>query len=135
MSDKRFTPSPYHLMSAAEKRAASSLSVREAAVSCPSCGTQVMPVDLIPHVEQRCVGPRMPGPGSKWVKAPEVYTHDVPDSTLSDWVKTGKVTRRGSRGDYEYLWRDLAPLIALRVISRRRNSGGPESSLDTKPPH
>lgn len=130
MSAKNFTASAYHTMSIAEKRALSTANVREAAIPCPSCLTQVMPADLLAHVQQRCSGPREPGPGSKWVTFREVRAHGVPKQTLTDWVKTGKVRRRGSRVDYEYLWRDLVVLIAERLLERRRESGSPDSALD-----
>jgi hypothetical protein len=122
--------SDYRKLSIVEKRAQNIATVREAAIPCPSCGTQVMPVDLLAHLQQRCAGPREPGPGSKWVTFREVRSHGVPKQTLTDWVKTGKVRRRGSRVDYEYLWRDLVVLIAERLLERRRESGLPDSALD-----
>lgn len=119
MSRDRFTASRYHLMSAAEKRAAS-LSVREPAVTCPDCDTQVMPADLLAHLEHRCPGPREPGPSSKWVTWREALALGVPKMTLSDWVRRGRVRMRGERGDRRYLLRDLSLRIVHWRSGRRR---------------
>lgn len=119
MSNKRFTASPYHLMSAAEKRAASTASVRERSVACHSCDTQVMPEDLPSHV-QRCEGPGAPGPRDKWVNARDPIVRNVPKATRSYWVQRGFVRVRGEPIDREYLLRDLAKRIAIRQSFRRR---------------
>lgn len=125
MSQKRFTASAYHLMSAAEKREFS-LSVREAAVSCPVCDTHVMPVDLLPHLAQRCAGPRAPGPASKWVTWREAVpvirraldvTARAAELRLARWARPDRhgviaVRSRGGRGDRQYLLGDLAKHLA-----------------------
>lgn len=118
MSKDRFTASAYHRMSAAQKRDFS-LSVRETAVACPRCDTHVMPADLLAHVEQRCPGPREPGPGSKWIGWKEARSL-VPERTLVRWIEGGRVRFRGGRGDRQYLYRDLAQNLAHRRLSRRR---------------
>jgi hypothetical protein len=118
VSKERFTASRYHLMSAAEKRT-QSLNVREPPTTCPSCGTQVMPADLIAHCEQRCQGPREPGPGSKWISWQEARSL-VPKPTLVRWIKGGRVRFKGGRGDRQYLYRDLAQHLAQRTRNRRR---------------
>lgn len=120
MSSKRFTASRYHLMSAAEKRAGSLATVREPAVTCPSCDTQLMPTDLLAHLEQRCAGPREPGPGAKWVTGREACALGVPQQTLSFWARSGEVRFVGERMDRKYLHRDLALKIAQRRGFRRR---------------
>lgn len=111
--------SRYHELSIAEKQAESLARVREQPVACPSCGTQVMPADLIAHVEQRCSGPRDPGPGAKWITWREARAL-VPKRTLVRWVDGGRVRFRGGRGDRQYLYRDLAQNLAQRRIKRRR---------------
>lgn len=118
MSQKRFTASAYHLMSAAEKRAVS-LNVREPAVTCPDCDTQVMLVDLLAHIEQRCPGPRTPGPGAKWVNHREALAM-VPSATLTRWTSKGRVRTRGERGGRQYLHGDLVRRLAIQRLGRRR---------------
>lgn len=119
MSRDRFTASDYHLMTAAEKQAASNARMREQPVACPSCDTQVMPVDLLAH-QERCEGPREPGPGSKWINHRDAIARGVPRGTLSRWVDKGLVRVRGGRGEREYLLRDVAKKIAQRRGFRRR---------------
>lgn len=114
-----YRPAQYHLMSAAEKRAASTASVRERSVACQRCDTQVMPEDLPSHA-QRCAGPGEPGPRDKWVSARDAIVRNVPKGTRSYWVKRGFVRVRGERIDQEYLLRDLAKRIAIRQSFRRR---------------
>ncbi len=120
MSKDRFTASSYHRMSAAEKQASSLASVRELPMACPNCDTQVMPEDLIAHLDQRCTGPREPGPGSKWVNWQQALAMGVLDRTLKRWVKAKHVRYKGSRGDRLYLRRDLVKRLVLkRIVSRR----------------
>ena len=119
MSKDRFTASSYHRMSAAEKQAASLSAVRELPVACPRCDTQLMPDDLLAHLDQRCAGPREAGPGSKWVNWREA-TALVPERTLKRWVQARHVRYRGGRGDRMYLRRDLVKRLALRRIVSRR---------------
>ena len=109
----------YHQLSIAEKRTEALARVREPAVQCPGCDTQVMPADLLNHLEQRCPGPREPGPGSKWISWQEARSL-VPKPTLVRWIKGGRVRFKGSRGDRQYLYRDLAKNLAQRSLNRRR---------------
>lgn len=110
---------PYHRMSLQEKQAEVLVRAREPAVACPSCDTQVMPADLLAHVEQRCAGRRDPTLGSKWVSWREARAL-VPHRTLIRWVDRGVVRVRGDRGDRQYLYRDLATRVAqLRGFRRR----------------
>lgn len=121
MSSKRFTASRYHLMSAAEKRAGSLATVREPAVTCPSCDTQLMPADLLAHLEQRCAGPREPGPGAKWINWREaIGINGVTPMRLSRWARNGHVRFVGERQDRKYLHRDLAVRVANMRGFRRR---------------
>jgi hypothetical protein len=110
----------YQRLSLAEKRAEDLSRVRETAVTCPSCDTQVMPADLLAHIEQRCPGPREPGPGAKWVNHREALGMGVSRATLSYWTRTKKVRFLGERQDRRYLMRDLALSIAHRRRGRRR---------------
>lgn len=110
----------YQKLSIHEKRARDLTSVRESAVSCPSCDTQVMPVDLLVHMEQRCQGPRDPGPSAKWVTWREALAMGVPANTLARWARSGFVRYVGERQDRKYLLRDLALKIAQRNGFRRR---------------
>lgn len=112
--------SRYHSLPIAQKRAESLARVREPAVSCPICDTQVMPVDLIAHVEERCSGPREPGKGSKWLTWREALDLGVSRMMLSRWARSGKVRARGLRGDRQYLARDLQVLLAYQRANRRR---------------
>lgn len=112
--------SRYHRLPIAQKRAEGIARMREPAVTCPSCDTQVMPAELLTHVEQRCEGPREPGPGAKWVNFREAMVLGVPRATLSFWTRTGQVRFLGERQDRQYLMRDLALKIAQRRGFRRR---------------
>jgi hypothetical protein len=114
------TPAAYHKLSITEKRALDLDRVREPAVTCPSCDTQVMPVDLLPHLDQRCPGPRDPGPGARWIPHREVMAMGVPRGTLSRWANNGLVRFTGERQDRKYLYRDLAVKVAQRRGFRRR---------------
>lgn len=111
----------YHQLPIAAKRAEAIARMREPAIACPrDCGTQLMPDDLLAHLEQRCPGAREPGPGSKWVTSREAVYLGVTEMSLSRWVRDGLVRARGKRGDRQYLKRDLVIQIALRRVSRRR---------------
>ena len=111
--------SRYHQLSIAEKRAENLSRVREPSVTCPQCDTQVMPADLLAHLEQRCAGPREPGPGAKWINWQEASAI-VPKRTLVRWIDRGYVRVRGERGDRQYLHRDLAMRVSQMMGSRRR---------------
>lgn len=102
-----------------QKRAEAIARAREPSVSCPECDTQVMPADLLAHLEQRCPGPREPGPGSKWVNWREARSL-VPERTLVRWVDRGFVRVKGDRGDRQYLYRDLAKRVSQMRGFRRR---------------
>ena len=112
--------SRYHKLSAVEKRAESLSVAREQSVACPTCDTQVMAVDLLRHMEQRCPGPREPGPGSKWVTWREAKALGAPPYALTRWIQRGHVRFVGERQDRRYLLRDLALKIAQRRGFRRR---------------
>lgn len=112
--------SRYHRLPIAEKRAEDLARVREPAVTCPSCDTQVMPADLLAHLDLRCPGPRDPGPGAKWLTWREALAFGVPKRTFKRWVKRGCVRFKGNRGDRLYLARDLVVRIAQQRASRRR---------------
>ena len=120
MSKDRYTPHPYHKLSAAQKQAQSLAAVRELPVSCPRCDTQLMPEDLIAHLDQRCTGPREPGPGAKWVNWQGAIAMGVPERTFKRWVQAKHVRYKGGRGDRLYLRRDLVKRLALRRIVSRR---------------
>lgn len=124
MEDDAQRPSPrpaaYHKLPIAQKRAMAYAAQREPAVACPRCDAQVMPADLLAHVEQRCAGPREPGPAAKWVTWREALALSVPETTLSFWARTGQVRYLGERMDRRYLLRDLALKIAQRRGFRRR---------------
>lgn len=112
--------STYQKLSIHEKRAYDLRSVRESAVTCPICDMQVMPVDLLNHLELRCTGPREPGPSAKWATHREAVAMGTTKWTLSRWVDRGDVRVKGSRGDRFYLVRDLVLRIARRRSIRRR---------------
>ena len=112
--------STYQKLSISQKRASDLARVREPAVTCPRCDTQVMPSDLLGHLEQRCSGPREPGPGAKWISHREVMAMGVPRATLSFWAGSGQVRFLGERQDRKYLYRDLALKVAKRMGFRRR---------------
>lgn len=111
--------SRYHDLPIAQKRSEALARVREPSVTCPSCDTQLMPADLLAHLEHRCSGPREPGPGAKWVNWREARSI-VPARTLVRWVERGFVRVRGGRGDREYLHRDLATRVSQMRGFRRR---------------
>jgi hypothetical protein len=110
---------PYHKLSITAKRTEALARAREPAVMCPSCDTQVMPVDMLVHLELRCTGPREPGPGAKWVTWKEAIAM-VPERTFRRWVRRGYVRFERGRGDRLYLLRDLVLRVALRQANRRR---------------
>ena len=112
--------SSYQKLSIADKRALDLSRVREPSVSCPQCDMQVMPVDLIAHLADRCSGQREPGPSAKWVDARDAIVRGVPKATLSYWVERGFVRARGDRMDRQYLLRDLALKVAQRNGFHRR---------------
>lgn len=110
----------YHGLSIQEKQAHALASVREQPVACPSCDTQVMPADMIAHLDHRCTG-REPGPRDKWITHSQALAMGVKKQTLSDWVKARWVrTNNAGRGDRQYLERDLVKRIAFRRVIRRR---------------
>lgn len=112
--------SDYHKLPIAQKRMQNIARVREPAVSCPDCDTQVMPADLLQHLQERCAGPRDPGPSAKWVTWAEARKMGVPKQTLSRWASSGLVRSIGGRMDRKYLHRDLALKIAQRRGFHRR---------------
>lgn len=111
----------YQKLSITQKRALDLARVREASVPCPGeCGMQLMPADLLSHLEQRCTGRAEPAPSSKWIPHREVMAMGVPRVTLSRWVERGFVRVTGERQDRKYLYRDLAVKVAQRRGFRRR---------------
>jgi hypothetical protein len=122
---------PYHRLPIAEKRALAIGSQREPAVTCPTCDTQVMPADLLAHMEQRCAGPREPGPGARWIiwrhavaiirRASPGMSEPAAMKRLSRWsLPDGRgvvaVRVRGSRGERQYLHADLVKHIAWSMV-------------------
>lgn len=112
--------SRYHRLPIAQKRTEGLARIREPAVTCPSCDTQLMPADLLKHMQEWCTGPREPGPGARWVTHREVMALGVPRATLSRWTNNHQVRFIGERQDRRYLYRDLAVKIAQRRGLRRR---------------
>lgn len=110
----------YRRLSVVQKRALDLSRARDAAVRCPECDMQVMPADLLAHLEQRCSGRPEPGPGAKWVSWREAIAQGVPRETLARWARSGLVRYVGERQDRKYLLRDLALRIAQRNGFRRR---------------
>jgi hypothetical protein len=111
--------SDYHKLSVGEKRAQALATVRESAIACPSCDTQVMPADMPSHLE-RCGGPREPGVGSKWITWQEALALGAPARSIVRWRQRGLIRTRGGRGDRQYLLRDLVKRVASRRYERRR---------------
>jgi len=111
---------PYQKLSIQQKRELDLSKVRDAAVRCPHCEMQVMPVDLLVHVAQRCAGRPEPGPGAKWITHREALAMGVARATLSFWVERDFVRATGERQDRKYLLRDLALKIAQQKGFRRR---------------
>lgn len=112
---------PYHKLSIGQKQLAAREQLAEPPVACPSdCGTRLQPADLLAHVEERCPGPRPPGPGSIWVDWRGALRTGVKPMTLHDWVQRGEVRAIGPRQDRKYLLRDLVSRVARRRIDRRR---------------
>jgi len=111
----------YHRMSVGEKQAHAREGMREPSVTCPACGTQTTPADLVAHSTKRCPGrPPDPAPHSRWVNWREARALGVPATTLSFWARAGQVRFLGERQDRRYLLRDLALKIAQRRGFRRR---------------
>lgn len=112
--------SEYHRLPIAQKRAQALAVARESSVSCPACDTQVMPADLLKHMDERCTGLREPHGGSKWVVWGEALKLGIAKGTLHYWVDTGRVRWRGELQDRQYLLRDLVTIIAIRKLRQRR---------------
>lgn len=113
--------SRYQRLSAVEKRTEAIASIREPSVACPSCNMQLMPDDLLKHMDERCSGTREPHGGWKWATWADVAKLDVAAGTLHYWVQQGRVRRRGDRIDYQYLLRDIVLILAARRRRQRRN--------------
>lgn len=116
--------SSYQKLSIADKRALDLSRVRESSVSCPSCDMQVMPVDLLAHMRDRCAGQREPGLSAKWIgwrEAVAIIRRSLPHLELSEAAAMMRLSRWshsnqhgvtlvrpcGSRGDRKYLHSDL----------------------------
>jgi len=108
------------LLPIAEKRALDLARVHEPPVSCPDCNTKVLPVDLLPHMDQRCPGLPEPGPSSRWLNYRQAIDFGVRPRTLDRWTRNGQIRSRGGRGERQYLERDLVVRIAQRRAWRRR---------------
>jgi hypothetical protein len=117
-------PTPYHRMSIVEKRNKALATAREPSVTCPQCDTQVMPVDLLAHLRERCSGPRDPGPGAQWLTWGEALEMlklaNIPPVAMSRWVNRLEIRFRGERGDRLYLLRDLVLKVAAQIVRSRR---------------
>lgn len=111
--------SDYHRMSLAEKQAYQRGKMREPSVVCPACETQLLPSDLLRHVDTTCTGPRDPHPSSAWVTWREALALGVRGYALSRWVASGRVRSKGELQDRRYLLRDLAALLARRKLQKR----------------
>lgn len=48
--------SAYQELTLKQKQAAAIASQREQTIVCPRCEAQLMPIDLVGHLEQRCTG-------------------------------------------------------------------------------
>jgi hypothetical protein len=116
--------SGYNKLPIAQKRMEALSRAREPAVTCPACDVQVMPVDLLTHMKDRCPGPREPGPASQWLTWAEavviVKVAGLTEIVISKWVRRGEVRHRGPRGDREYLLRDLVLKVAAQMKRSRR---------------
>lgn len=116
--------SSYHKLPIAQKRTEALARVREPAVTCPDCDTQVMPTDLLSHIMDRCTGRREPGLGAQWLTWGEavkmVKLAGLNEFVVSKWVRRGEVRHRGPRGDREYLFRDLVLKVAAQMVRSRR---------------
>jgi hypothetical protein len=96
--------------------------MREPLVACPACDTVTTTQDLLPHVRERCPGPRDPGPASIWISLPEARRAGVSPHTLISWARRGQVEVRGEPGDRKYLLRDVAKRFSASIArDRRRN--------------
>lgn len=112
----------YHRMSLPEKQAYARARMREPAVVCPDCETQLLPADMLGHLA-RCEGPREPHPNSAWVSWREALALGILRGTLSRWVSRGLVRHKGELQARRYLLRDLARMLALRRKFREGNRG------------
>jgi hypothetical protein len=112
-------PANYHRMTVAEKQAYQRGRIREPAVVCPTCETQLAPADLPAHVAQRCPGRREPHPAAAWVTWREALQLVGVRGTLAGWVRRGLVRTKGEVQDRRYLLRDLTKLLAERAQRRK----------------
>lgn len=113
-------PSAYHKLPIAEKQALAQERLAEPPVRCPGCDVATSPVDLLPHLAERCEGAREPGPSASWVDRRTAVALGVPAQTLHYWARRGLVRTRGEPMDRKYLLRDLARRVAIRHLDRRR---------------
>lgn len=119
--------SRYHELSVADKLRYHRERNREPDIRCPRCGIAVQPVDLMPHIQERCGGQREPHHRSKWLAWKEALALGVEKHTLSRWVAAGLVRTRGAKGSRQYLLRDVAQNLAVRLAkSCKYATGGNE---------
>lgn len=112
-------PASYHRLGIAAKQRHALERIREPAVVCPTCETQVMPADMPAHLAQRCTGRRDPHPAATWVTWADALRLVGVRGTLAKWVQRGMVRTKGEVHDRRYLLRDLVRMLAERAQRRK----------------
>lgn len=108
---------PYHRLSAREKRSRLQNNLSEPPVTCVQCETQV-PVGQMPRHLETCAGKPREHHLDQWIPWAEVKTRGVSKQTLSDWVRNGRVQVQGEPGARLYRVRDLD-------LMQSKAAGGP----------
>lgn len=98
---------PYHLLSAREKRARVNGRLHEPPVTCAACEAHVAVGDMVRHLETTCTGKPREHHLDQWIAWADVKARGISKATLHDWVKSGRVQVRGEKGAREYRVRDL----------------------------
>jgi hypothetical protein len=114
---------PYHRLSAREKRSRFQGGLNEPPVTCVQCETQV-PVGQMPRHLETCVGKPREHHLDQWIPWSEVKTRGISKQTLSDWVKREQVQVKGEMGARLYRVRDLDLMQSKAASPGNRTSEG-----------
>ena len=116
-------PSPYQRLTVAAKQARQRERMREPAITCPLCETQMGVADIFRH---DCNGSRPIHPLEEWLSWSELLAFGVPKATASRWVSEGRIQYQGPLSRRRYRRRNIAIMVLWwkrRYESRKRNRG------------
>lgn len=113
---------PYHRLSAREKRARVMGQATEPPVTCVQCETSIQVGQMPQHLATTCPGKPREHFLDQWIPWAEVMARGVSKARLSAWVKDGTVQVKGEPGERLYRVRDL-DLIASKAAGRGSANG------------